>query len=72
MEILSLPLRKCGLKFPQYCPNTDPKLVTSLAEVWIDKKRKKVFINIGITIAVIIFAAILGIVVGELLLDNLI
>ena len=38
----------------------------------MDKKRKKVFINIGITIAVIIFAAILGIVVGELLLDNLI
>ena len=30
----------------------------------MDKKRKKVFINIGITIAVIIFAAILGIVVG--------
>ena len=38
----------------------------------MDKKRKKVFINIGITIAVIIIAAILGIVVGELLVDNLI
>jgi hypothetical protein len=38
----------------------------------MDKKRKKVFINIGITIAVIIFAVILGMVVGELLLDNLI
>lgn len=38
----------------------------------MDEKRKKVFINIGITIAVIIFAVILGMVVGELLLDNLI
>ena len=38
----------------------------------MDKKRKKVFINIGITIAVIIFVAKLRLVVGKLLLDNLI
>ena len=39
---------------------------------YMDKNRKKLFINIGITVAVIIIAAILGAIVGELLLDNLI
>ena len=38
----------------------------------MDKNRKKLFINIGITVAVIIIAAMLGAIVGELLLDNLI
>ena len=38
----------------------------------MDMKRKKVFIYIGITVAVIVVGAILGTVVGELLLDNLI
>ena len=39
---------------------------------YMDKNRKKLFINIGITVAVIIIAAILGAIVGELRLDNLI
>ncbi len=43
-----------------------------MTQVKYMRKKQKLFINIGITIAVIIFAAILGIVVGELLLDNLI
>ena len=32
----------------------------------MNKNRKKLFINIGITVAVIIIAAILGAIVGEL------
>lgn len=32
----------------------------------MDKNRKKLFINIGITVAVIIIAAILGAIAGEI------
>ena len=32
----SLPLRKCGLKFPETDQQSNPSFVTSLAEVWIE------------------------------------
>lgn len=36
------------------------------------EKRKKLLVNTGITLAVIIVSAIIGAIVGELLLNNLI
>ena len=33
---VSLPLRKCGLKFPKLQTVFNSELVTSLAEVWIE------------------------------------
>ena len=35
-HIESLPLRKCGLKFPKLQTVFNSELVTSLAEVWIE------------------------------------